>query len=484
MKKILLFLLLISLHNVTFAASLQWEKTIDLAAKSFSNSSPRITLDSKGNPIIIWGRGSDGALFYSKSNGTSFSNPKQLNQISNKIAIANWMGPQIASKGDTIYIVFKQTPEDLISCHIYICSSFDGGNNFSTPKVVDNINDSISRFPTVTIDSKGNPVVGFMKFNSKFEESRWVVTSSNDFGNSFEKDVKTSGWEGAKGICDCCPGTVLSSDNVTIMLYRNNQSNIRDSWAGVSKDFGKSFTNGMNVDKLNWNLNSCPASGPDGVIIGDTLYSVFMNGFSGRYLSYFSKSVIGSNQLISTSNISNTFNGLSQQNYPRIANFNNSIAIAWKQIVNGNTFIPLIYTKNIRNGLPKNYDTLAIGNISNCDVAINESKVFAVWEDDNSGTVKITSANYVSNNYIDVYTFNADKYKIQYISDSKILKINVEEENFSFGITDLNGKVIRAFDKSNNQNSNEISAQNWNKGVYLITLEFGNEIFSEKIIIE
>lgn len=484
MKKILLYLLLFSLYNGTNASNLQWEKSIELASKGFSNSSPRIVLDVKGNPIVIWGRGSDGALFYSKSNGTSFSNPKQLNTISNKIAIANWMGPQIASKGDTIYIVFKQAPEDLTSSHIYICSSFDGGENFSNPKVVDNINDSVSRFPTVTIDSKGNPIVGFMKLNSKFGESRWVVTSSNDLGLTFEKDIKVSGWESAKEICDCCPGTVVSKDNVTIMLYRNNQSNIRDSWAGISKDYGKSFTSGMNVDKLNWNLNSCPASGPDGVIIGDTLYSVFLNGFSGSYLSYFSKSAISSNQLVSTSNISNTFNGLSQQNYPRISNFNNSVAIAWKQISNGNTFIPLIFTKDIRNGLPKIYDTLAIGNISNCDVALSDSKVFAVWEDDNSGTIKITSATYLSKNSIDFSNLKVDKYKLQYLSESQLLKIIVEEENFSFGITDLNGKVIKTFDVANNQNSNEISTQNWNKGVYLITLEFGNEIFSEKIIIE
>lgn len=84
------------------------------------------------------------------------------------VAGAGWMGPDIAAHGDTVYVVFKQSPEGSDSSHIFCARSFDGGQTFNTPVRVDNIADSLSRFPTVTTDDSGNPIIGFMKFNSSF----------------------------------------------------------------------------------------------------------------------------------------------------------------------------------------------------------------------------------------------------------------------------------------------------------------------------
>src|SRR5205085_6805734 len=113
----------------------------------------RIALDGSGNPLVIWGNMTDQSVQFSTSNGTTFNPPMQLNPAWLTIATGSWMGPQIASHGDTIYVVVKQTPEADTSSHIYLIRSFDGGMTFMPPMQVDNILDSISRFPTVTTDA-------------------------------------------------------------------------------------------------------------------------------------------------------------------------------------------------------------------------------------------------------------------------------------------------------------------------------------------
>jgi hypothetical protein len=144
-------------HQIIAQSEIAWNPALDVAPGNYDNMHPRIVSDASGNPLIIWGSMSDESVFFSRWDGTSFTIPLQLNPSWLAVATASWMGPDIASKGDTVYVVMKQTPEDINP--IYIISSFDGGINFSAPIQVDFIEDSISRFPTVTIDDTGNQLL-------------------------------------------------------------------------------------------------------------------------------------------------------------------------------------------------------------------------------------------------------------------------------------------------------------------------------------
>ncbi len=338
---------------------------------------------------MIWGRMSGEAVFFSKWNGTGFNAPVKLNPTWFKIATASWMGPDIASNGDTVYVVVKRTPESSDTNHIYLLKSFYGGASFMQPTRVDFIADSFSRFPTVAVNSSGNPVVAFMKFNSSFLDSRWVVSTSSDFGNTFTADVKASDWNGpGDGVCDCCPGAIVQQGTISAMLCRDNQSNIRDIWAGISNNSGVSFTNGFSVDKNNRMIMSCLSSGPDSIIIGDTLYSVFMSAGAGSYRNYLSRSSVSTLSVGSVNNLTGNVAGLSQQNYPRIDHFGSAVAIAWKQTVSGTAQLSLLLTNNIANGFPSNYEIVDLNDVTNTDVALSNGAVHIVWQDDNSGTVK------------------------------------------------------------------------------------------------
>lgn len=396
MKNLVLTFFVITSISVFAEGSVTWNTPKDISPKTYGNMHPRITVDGSGNPMVIWGRMSDASVFFSRWTGNTFSTPVKLNPTGFSVATASWMGPDIASKGDTVYVVVKQTPENLSTSNIYIIRSFDAGMTFSAPIRVDAIADSLSRFPTVAIDAGGHPIVAFMKFDSKFMKSRWVVAKSSDYGSTFSKDVKVSGWSGMDAeICDCCPGAVISSGDVTAMLYRDNLKNIRDIWTGISTDNNTTYNRGFRTENTNWNINSCPASGPEGVIIGDSLYTVFLSGGSGDLRTYLSRSSIGNGKANTVSPLTGSIANLSQQNYPRIASSGNAMAIVWKQIVNGRTQLPILFTKDITKGFPATYENVDLNDNTNVDVAMTSDKVFVVWEDDNTGTITYRTGTYV-----------------------------------------------------------------------------------------
>ena len=480
MNRLITFFLLLFSCAASAQSGITWNMAMDVSGNAYGNMHPRVTMDRSGNPMLVWGRMSDESVFFSKWNGTSFSTPVKLNPEGLTIATASWMGPDIASHGDTVYVVVNQTPEMSDQNHIYIMNSYNAGASFSEPVRVDFIADSLSRFPTVTTDDEGNPIVAFMKFNSSFLDSRWVIAKSNDFGNTFATDIKASGWGGSNDVCDCCPGAIVSNGNSSAMLYRDNNSNIRDTWAGISNDNAASFSSGFNADNHNWMLMSCPSSGPDGVIIGDTLYSVFMNG-SGSYRNYLSKSSISNSTNNSVSDLTGTITGLSQQNYPRISNSGNEAAIVWRQTVSGVSQLPILFTNDINNGFPATFDTVDVGNITNTDVALSDGKIFVVWQDDNSGTIKYRSGNYTPL-FTNTKVISESTFTIYPNPASEFIAIQFDnaDVNRELAVINVLGEVV--FTQNSASSTVNVNASSLPAGIYFLQVKSDNHIFTQKFV--
>ncbi len=392
MKSLRFLPLILASLSLSAQSDIIWSPSTVIASNQYGNMHPRVVTDGAGNPLVIWGQGNSKQVFFSRWSGNGFTTPVSLNPGSIPVFAASWAGPDLASFGDTVYVVFKETPED--ASGIYVVHSFDAGLNFSVPIRVDDIADSISRFPAIGTDAKGNPLVAFMKFDPGWGNARYVVANSKDYGATFEPDLLASQFSGGE-VCSCCPATLTHSGNTVALLYRDNLNDLRTSWAGISLDGGNTFANGMEVDNTNWMISSCPASGPDGVIIGDQLYSVFMSGAGGKTLCYRSRSDLNTMQMELTEPLTNVFPGLSIQNYPRIAASGQALAIAWPQTVNGNAQLALQFTDNIAHGFPYGYSILADKNVENTDLAIsNDGRIYVVWEDNSTGTVKFKSGSY------------------------------------------------------------------------------------------
>ena len=476
MKKIITVLNLVLISTILHA-QVSWNMGMNVASATFGNMHPRVVTNAAGDPLILWYHNMN--AMFSRWNGSAFTTPITLNPAPLMIAGASWMGPDIASKGDTVYVVFKVAPEADTSSHIYIISSFDGGLNFSSPVQVDQIGDSISRFPVVTVDDSGNPVVAFMKFDNTFMDSRWVVTRSNDFGNTFVTDIKVSGFNGSTAVCDCCPGGLANSGNSLFMLYRDNNNNIRDMWAGVSTDNGNTFTTGIPVDQNNFQISVCTASGPDAVIAGDSLYTVYMSGANGSTRVYFSISSVGNLTGGTGNEITGSFPGLGVQNYPRIASDGTAMGIAWKQTVSGNDQAAMLFTNDISTGFPLTYDTVDLSNVVNVDIAINNGKVHVVWEDNGSGTVKFRSGTYST--FTGTNGIFENKISVSPTVTNNIVDVTGVQLNSRLTVTDATGRMV--ITKMSILESVTLDLSHLQSGIYFLTIE--NELqkpFTTKIL--
>lgn len=479
MQKILLLITFYFVISGAANAQIIWDAPINIAPASSGNNHPRIVTDAAGNPLVVWYHAN--RVKFARWDGTAFETPRNINPDGMTVAGASWMGPDIASKGDTVYVVFKQTPED--SGPSWCIHSYDGGSTFSDAVRIDFIEDSLSRFPTVTVDDQGNPIVAFMKFNSSFGDASWAVSRSSDFGNSFSSDVLASGWSSSTSVvCDCCPGAIVSSGDDVVMLYRDNDSNKRDTWAGLSQDGGQTFTSGINVDQQNWMISSCPASGPDGVIIGDTLYSTFMNGASGKTRVYFNRTSLSNFSSGPAVPVTDLLFGLSSQNFPRIAAYGTSMAVIWRQTISGQEQLVLNFSSDITSGLPSLYDTVDLNQIMNSDIAMTDTKIYVVWEDYNSGTIRFRTGTYSNRTAVDdelspgkIFAYPNPSNDNWHITGEGI------KPGMDMKLLNLQGQVLRSFNV-NDSNSFSIDNSSLSSGIYFLRIGQGSEEYSIRLL--
>ena len=376
------FLLLSAIPGLCQKNGVTWYDPLTIADKTYGNIHPRIILDQAYNPLVLWSDAT-GRAFIAKWQGKAFGGPVQINPPGKYVFSEPWAGPELTNHGDTIYIVYKQIPEE--TSHIYLKHSYDGGKTFSVETQADDTGSYISRFPSVAIDLYGNPLVAYMKLDSGFTNPRYVVARSTDLGESFTGESPLNDYSGGK-VSDCCPAQVLESGNATVILYRDNHDFVRNIWAGISTGAHLSFTKGLQVDQTNWTAKECPAHPPKGIIVADTLYSVYMSAPTDSSLIYLGKASL-SGLSASSGPLTGYFTGLTSQNYPCIANSGDATAVAWQQTSGSLNEICMLFSNEITNGFPDMYDRVSQGLVSNADVALGNGHVYVVWQDDSSGNI-------------------------------------------------------------------------------------------------
>ena len=432
----------------------------------------------------MWGSTTDAAAYFSRWGGFEFTDPTRVTPMGMEIFTASWAGPDIAAFGDTIYVVCKENPEDMAPA--YCIHSYDGGATFSEPVVVDGmLGDNISRFPSVAVNEEGQPIVAFMRLDSDFGNARYVVASSDDFGNTFNMDVLASDFSGGD-VCDCCPVSITADNNYVATLYRDNLDNLRNSWAGISANGGDMFMNGIQIDQTDWMINACPSTGPDGVIIGDSLYSVFMSAATGEERIYFSASSLISLTDQPDIRLSWEILELDIENYPRIANFGKATAIVWKE-VELNTNIILEFTNNVENRFSEDkYYVIPIDlephEPINADVSVSSTDVHVVWQDNYSDMVMYRKGSYIEPDALNEQIGN-DRIKIYPNPANEIINISSDVIITSCSVSDLNNRIVLVEDAADTKYIT-LPLNGLNSGIYLLELtdSNGNNYFKKVII--
>lgn len=336
MKAIISLLLLVISSN-TSAQGIVWEPEIAVSNGAVNGSfRPRATVVEGDVPVVIYGKSGSDNLFISRWNGSAFDAPITILPAGSSAYIADWTGPDIASKGDTVIAVFKLNPMEL--GNVYSVRSVDGGITFSDTIRVNSDETGNPWMPSMSIDQNGNPVVAYMTHDGSWTNPRYVIVNSVDAGVSYTNQMEIVNLPGEA--CDCCPAEMIVDNQRHLLLFRNNESNVRDIHGVLSLDGGLTFPFQENIDQLNWSVAGCPAMGPHGVFLGDELITVYASGGEGVHKVYLSTSDVSAGLTYNGRTVMAPAQlGTDTQNYPRISMSNDTLVMAWAERESGNTEI-------------------------------------------------------------------------------------------------------------------------------------------------
>ena len=392
---LILFLLLSGWTNAQ--TILEWNSEIEVSDGSvYGNVRPRIVLTANDIPLIVYGNGGTKQLYASRWNGSGFSTPVPLLPANMTAYVLSWTGPDVAAKGDTVVVVFKAEPMD--NGNVYTVRSTDGGMTFSDTIRVDDHDSGAAWMPSLDIDTDGNPSVIYMAHDSVWVHPRYVVTHSTDAGLSFEPsmDIAIAIPEEA---CDCCPAEYVINGNREVLLFRNNDNNVRDIYGVYSSDGGATYPSASQINMLNWVVTSCPSSGPHGLLRDSDLITVSMSRASGKSRVY-----VTTNSAASSLGTSSEFmltpptNVNGSQNYPRISGNQDTIVMVWQESdpSNGEIFSAFTTIGSVADFLTTKAmsNAATTGSQTNPDVVYRNGIAHLVFQDGPTGSVIYKTATF------------------------------------------------------------------------------------------
>ena len=389
MKKILFLTFLF--HAACFGqGTISWEPEIPVADGSvYGNLRPRIVLTADNTPLVVFSKSSSGDVHAARWNGSGFDSPIRLNPTDKHAYVATWTGPDVAAKGDTVIVVYKDS--DLENGHVYSVRSSDGGITFSDTIRVDSHPAGVAWLPALDIDENGDPSVIYMGHDPVWVHPRYFVTHSTDQGLSYEPEMDIAA-SLPNEACDCCPAEYVINDHRHVVLFRNNASNIRDIYGIYSYDDGLSYPVFQDLEQLNWDILSCPSTAPHGLLRENDLLTVSSSAASGEYRVSISKSTADTDLTYDT-RIAMTpplnTNGI--QNYPRITGKGDTVVVVWQESEGSAMDIMCaLTTQNVLNdllGTKHTVNTNTSSSQSNPDVVYKDGMVHLVFQDALTGDV-------------------------------------------------------------------------------------------------
>lgn len=323
---------LLTLGSAAQTVSLSAPVTVS-SGTAYGTVKPRIALTTGDVPVVMWGRTNPGHLYVSRFNGSTFMSPLQVTPSALDVYTSAAEGPTMAASGNTVFVSFFTLPAT--SSKIYTVRSTDGGATFGDTVRSDQHTSKPPYTPAVAIDDNGNPIIAYERSNPNLSQPEHVFVRSSNGGQSYSNAVTVN--TGAPGEpCECCPPSIATKDSLVYVMYRNNNSNIRDMYVAASRNYGATFTLPVRVDFSNWVINGCPASGPEGVISGDSLIVAWMSKTNNQTRIFTGSMHLMSLQTGGNRKVDPAFSGTAPQRHPSITGNNDTIGVVWDDSRLGN----------------------------------------------------------------------------------------------------------------------------------------------------
>lgn len=408
-------------------------------APGFGNYHPQMEILSDNNPAIIWTNASNNNLYFTRMENDVFTNPIQLNPDGLQVQDYNWSGADLSIWNDDVYVVFRELGFD--TGHIFLVKSEDNGLTFGDTVRVDNLVDAYGQFPDIAVYDD-TVYVTYMTHGFTTMNPQMVISRSVDGGQTFENEIDITSWIGFE-VCDCCQPEISVDAEKIVVIYRENESNIRDIKGVVSYDRGQTFTQYIVPDDNNWTLAACPSTGPDMRILPNGNPAiVYRTTISSQAKIFAMEYDLVSNEIIDTVEIFMTSAANTAINYPQIATYNNYVAVVWEGLGSGTD----VFFNAGDNGLGSLNPNNAI-NVTNItasqskpDVAISSNGFHVVYAEISGANVMYCQINMLNNLYEDELDIT-----VYPNPTSSILTIDINQNVNSYGeiiLTNSVGQIV------------------------------------------
>lgn len=468
----------------THAQLIQWDPEITVAdGAMYGNTRPRAAIVGSDTPVVVFGKSSSlENLFIARWNGSSFDTPVSILPAGASSYLAEWTGPDLDAFGSTVIATFKMEP--LEGGHVYSVRSTDGGITFSDTIRVDSHPVGVAWMPSMGMDASGNPVITYMVHDGVWSNPRYVIARSPDEGLNYLQEMEVSSIVPGEA-CDCCPAEMVINETKEILLFRNNESDIRDMHAVMSTDGGNSYTSYDNVDNLDWMIMSCPSTGANGAFFGNRLLTAHASAASGKYRVYVSSATTdGPIGFENQAQVPEPGQANGTQNFPRISVAGDTAVMAWRETVNGGQEIfcsvslpgmdPLVGLTSFS----QQSNTSTSGNQSNPEIIYKNGLVHLFYSDAGSGDLIYRRG-----------TISASL-GLEEMNSSELLRPNPSSGTFVIPSDIENISIVDALGRGQEFNSVktdvgiEITVQNAPVGVYIVHGEQNKIPFSARLILK
>lgn len=444
---------------------------------SYNNRSPRVSVNSDGEPIVFWMDNSSDEMYLSTLENNVFSEPTSipLNGINPNLWSGS-LGPNMVSNGDQVYVVFEKYGNA-----IYISHSSDGGQTWDNPVAAYTPPPNRrATIPIVAVDSDGQPFVAYTNTNINEEDAYYGMVKSVDFGQTFSEETNVSSEADGAEVCECCNGHIEVATNGNIYVaFRNNDNNERDMWLAVSTDGGDTFSSAFDIDQTDWIAQVCPSSGPNFTILEDEIVTVFYSG-SGMDASdvFYSDFETLTNEPGVTYPLQSTDETSSGQNRPKVSGGSNTIGAVWQESFAGDYEIAMSISTSGSEGLNTNNFRITDmeGHQQYPDIYFDGNSFHVVYKEGDSGTVFYQNVSINTNGIAGLENSN---FTIGPNPSNGILNIELLSSSIeNITITDALGKVV--FQQLSDGQNTQLDISNLTPGMYLVSL---NNQQAQKLIV-
>ena len=262
---------------------IQWETEASISAAEHGYLNLRMELDADGHPVILHGKsGSSGGLYCTRWTGSGFSDPVAVTDETG-LFINDPEGPRMAMQGNKVAVGYQISGQWATGGRVVI--SEDGGTTWGDPISIAPEATEDHFMPVPAFDAEGHPWVAVKWGDAPALEG---VLYWNPTTESFSPAVDAGAVFPGNAVCECCASMPFMREGQRYNLVRNNNANIRDFHLARTDGAGN-WSESLDVDETDWNINSCPASEAEVALLGDgSVAMVYMSAAQGGARTYWS----------------------------------------------------------------------------------------------------------------------------------------------------------------------------------------------------